>query len=444
MRFLLALVAGLSTLEILTTDAAPGLYSDAYDYCQAPTPSGKEYKPMPNAKLVHLQLLIRHGDRSPVYPNPNEHDVTWDCDQIRDHSHMYGSYKGVNFDSGNFEYDVVIPQTNALSENFWKGSCVNGQLTAKGMLQHLALGKSLRDVYINKLKYLPQKLKDPRSFYIRSSDVWRTKQSVQSLLTGLYPVKDRASSSSRWTIPIVFEPIEIETLLFSKARCPRYGEISNQMINTTYYQNYWKTVTPLKKQLDEILDTGSNPDRQNTMVGYVDSIRARSCHNKKLPCKGKKCVTEAMTKTLFKAIDVEYTYTHRDAKLADKVNGVLIGWVLKDIKERMQLALKEIKSAAKNGSKPAVQPFEVFSGHDDTMTGVLGLLHSKDMRWPPYASNLLFELWQRKDNSYHLRIIFNGKVLELKEKWCNLHSCPVEQFFKYIESKTLKRDECKL
>ncbi|KAK9767186.1 hypothetical protein K7432_003185 [Basidiobolus ranarum] len=422
MKAALILISVVASLHAVS--GAPGLYSDGYDYCQAPKPSKAGYKPMPNARLAHVQLVVRHGDRAPVYPLVIENDVSWDCDEVKEISRLTGNYKRTKYDSGDFEYKVMIPEKNALSQNFWNGTCLNGQLTSKGKLQHMELGNTLRQIYVEKMKYLPKKLKDPNMIYVRSSDVGRTRQSAQSVVTGLYPVKDRHIHGSG--IPIYFEPNEIETIKFNKGICPRFVQIAEAMIKTPYYQNYYKSAQPLKKQLDEILAPESLHWPDNTMVAYMDSMRTRLCHNKPLPCKNGKCVTKKMTDQLFRFIDQEYTYTHRDAKLADQGNAVILGWFFRDIQERM------VKASKNRHSSP---PLEIFSGHDDTVQGLLGLMRSKDMRWPPLASNILFELWEKKDRSYHVRVLFNGKVLKVQNEWCNMNSCPLNRFIKFFASK---------
>ncbi|ORY02207.1 phosphoglycerate mutase-like protein [Basidiobolus meristosporus CBS 931.73] len=380
------------------------LYDDGYNYCQASRPSKSTYKPLPHARLVHVQLVVRHGDRTPVWPLTYEHDVSWDCDEVQEYSRLNGPE--VEYDGSEFKYQVIIPKKDSLSSSFWKGSCINGQLTTKGKLQHISLGRALREIYVNKLKFLPKKLSDTRLLFIRSSDVTRTKQSAQSILNGLYP---KSKHDTHDPLVIHYEPGEIETMKFNKWICPRYTQLSNDMINTSYYQNYLEEAQELKSKLDRILTPQSLNWPNRTMVSYMDSMRCRQCHQKPLPCRGGECVTKRMTDDLFRLVDKEYAYTHRDAELADKANAVVVGWIMRNILSGIQLT-RHSEAKAK---------FEIFSGHDDTIFGLLGLLKAKDMRWPPFASNIIFELWRNHKN-YFVRVIYNGEVLEVKNSWCYL------------------------
>ncbi|KAJ1825578.1 hypothetical protein LPJ73_009228, partial [Coemansia sp. RSA 2703] len=58
-----------------------------------------------------------------------------------------------------------------------------------------------------------------------------------------------------------------------------------------------------------------------------------------------------------------------------------------------------------------------------------------NMLWPPYASNILLELWKKSDGSRVIRVIYNGQVLKLQKghEWCDLNACPVDTFLSYID-----------
>ena len=62
-----------------------------------------------------------------------------------------------------------------------------GQLTSVGMRQHYNLGKELRSIYIDKLKFLSPNY-SPQEFFVRSTFVNRTVVSAISQLSGLYPM----------------------------------------------------------------------------------------------------------------------------------------------------------------------------------------------------------------------------------------------------------------
>ena len=60
------------------------------------------------------------------------------------------------------------------------------------------------------------------------------------------------------------------------------------------------------------------------------------------------------------------------------------------------------------------EKLSIFSGHDTVIAPVLAALNVyKDELcvWPPYASRIVFELWERQgtDRRLYVRVIYNGK-----------------------------------
>ena len=62
-----------------------------------------------------------------------------------------------------------------------------GQLTSVGMRQHYNLGKELRSIYIDKLKFLSPNY-SAKELFVRSTFVNRTVVSAISQLSGFYPM----------------------------------------------------------------------------------------------------------------------------------------------------------------------------------------------------------------------------------------------------------------
>lgn len=64
---------------------------------------------------------------------------------------------------------VTIPAGSPFASRLmWKGSCAPGQLTPVGALQHRKLGAALRQIYVDKLNFLPETY-DPTTVHIRST-----------------------------------------------------------------------------------------------------------------------------------------------------------------------------------------------------------------------------------------------------------------------------------
>jgi hypothetical protein len=138
-----------------------------YDYCQANKPNFKNYSPLLNAKLKNVQIIFRHGDRSPTASLFNED--SWDmCPHTEKVQSIHRDYTYVR--------KIDIPSD---AKMMWKGKCNIGQLTLKGMQQSFDLGQQLRKLYILDAQFWKNNtIPDIENVRIATTDVWRTIQTV--------------------------------------------------------------------------------------------------------------------------------------------------------------------------------------------------------------------------------------------------------------------------
>jgi acid phosphatase len=52
----------------------------------------------------------------------------------------------------------------------------------------------------------------------------------------------------------------------------------------------------------------------------------------------------------------------------------------------------------------------IYSCHDSTLVGLLGLLDVYDFKWPPFGSYVIFETYENKEQQKFVRVSYNGKV----------------------------------
>lgn len=111
---------------------------------------------------------------APISALPLDLDLTWECSN----SSAY-TFTGPGLDNTEkspYHYAnvvahqvVTIPAGSPFaSKLMWKGSCAPGQLTPMGALQHRKLGAALRQIYVDKLNFLPETY-DPTTVHIRST-----------------------------------------------------------------------------------------------------------------------------------------------------------------------------------------------------------------------------------------------------------------------------------
>ncbi|KAI8054447.1 histidine phosphatase superfamily [Syncephalis plumigaleata] len=403
-----------------------------YNYCQADYPDHINYRPLPNARLVHVQMLIRHGDRSPVMTVFPDELADWQCQDVHEINQIIGDHPSEP-STGMVTQQVEIPKRKPYRSAIWSsGTCVVGQLTSKGVRQHLALGQQIKRIYTDRLAYLPSHLDEPtlkQRLYFRSTDIWRTKQSATALLTGIWPGERRSQRAK--ALPLHTYPDVIETMLGHRTatECPRLMEAYKEAYNATEYQAYLQRHEPLRHHLETVLDTTNLTLYQNSFIYYVDSLRARVCHDMPLPCRDNRCIDKTHVAELTQSVNEETKLALNALPQAKEINRLSIGYFLGELKDRLMEAIEATRQ------NRIYRKFELFSGHDDTVHAIKGMLDAHDMLWPPYASNMLFELWQATnrtatDEQFYLRIIYNGRVLTTS--WCDMNACPIQQYFDRI------------
>ncbi|KAI8324199.1 phosphoglycerate mutase-like protein [Martensiomyces pterosporus] len=348
------------------TDVSKYNFDDTgYNYCQAPFPSQDSYKAVPGAQLEFVQLVI------------------------------------------------------------WKGSCESGQLTDRGKAQHHYLGTQLRSIYVGKLGFLPSALTSTDSVYVRTTYVWRTKNTAESLLGGLWPNRGHDSTDA---ITLHTYPQSIETMSPNAAACPKVSVLSKEITTSDQFKQFLKEENGLMAKLNGNLGVSGSSWTKN-WGNQVDVLLSRLCHGMKLPCTNNtNCPTDADVAQTMRNGHYQYAFNYRDHPLAQNYTRLAIGSFLATLRDQMQNHI---------AGKTNKLKIAIYSGHDSTVAPILGVLKAsnRDMLWPPYASNIAFELWRKSDGGRVVRVIHNGQTLQLQSgaQWCDMESCPVAQFAKYLD-----------
>ncbi|KAJ1798941.1 hypothetical protein LPJ75_006756, partial [Coemansia sp. RSA 2598] len=263
-----------SVSSTYNTDISNYDFDDSsFNYCQADFPSNASYVPVANATLEFVQVVVRHGDRSPALVAPHQ-DVTWNCDKYSENVYLKSDTTSEVSSSALVNQKTEIPVWNGkygYSNQLWKGSCNVGELTDIGKAQHESLGAKLRSIYVEKLNFLPYWLSNVNQVYVRTTHYHRTKTSAESLLGGIWPFR---GISANMAIPMHTYPEEIETMEANSNACPAINKVWMDIIGSDSYQKFFKGQNALMTKLARILDA-SGPIWTMVWDGYFDTLFTR-------------------------------------------------------------------------------------------------------------------------------------------------------------------------
>ncbi|KAJ3009697.1 hypothetical protein HKX48_007791 [Thoreauomyces humboldtii] len=424
---------------------APDGSDPGYDLCEARIPNANAYESLPNGVLRVVQVITRHGDRTPTEHLPND-DGVWDCSGTEERVHIIHRSKPT------WEFRQVIETGAERGAKGWTGSgmpstnCLLGQLTAKGISQLSLLGTALRELYVDMLGFLPDSLgQGDTPVYARATDSWRTKQSAMALLSGLYPVD---TVPKDFVHDLIVYPLEADTLKARSALayCPRFRQLRQAMYQSPIYKEAIERIAPdLQRTVEELLGTKSKNDFNAKVVGWdalSGYVPPRVCNDKPLPCNANgQCLTQAQAIAAVAArqfdvgesfnvlihfylliVSWQYSWMYRDFSL--EYSHLYVGPLMGELADR----------ARSFGPK-----FQVYSAHDSTVAAILGFLGARDVLWPPLRANLVLEYWSTPAGEV-VRLMYNGRLAGqaggVQVPWCNMEDCPADRWFAYIDERT--------
>ncbi|KAI8097301.1 histidine phosphatase superfamily [Halteromyces radiatus] len=385
-----------------------------------------EYAPVPgDLELVYLQVVHRHGERTPVRSRLEKIiPSTWNlCDANRA---MFATILDFNKSQGRSNDGIPasfvplqrIVEKNGMSGNdqvtYPAGACYYGQLTNLGRKNMTSLGARLREIYIDKLHYLPDYF-DEKQVYIRSSDYPRTQESVQQMVAGgLYPDGKRSDDS---ILQIRIRDPRTENL-YSNPNCARLRELSKEF-RTKVAELHKDDFKNLTKKLEKYVDDVSLVSHPSAN-GILDTVVSAKVHGFDLPVE----FDDQVLLDLEKIVVHEWFYSHMES---NEVRRLGLGRLMADIRDRM------VRRANGTDHKVGEEEYKlsIYSGHDTTIAPILIILGGYDNRWPPFGSSIIFELFKKqgtttsdggmfgwfnkknKEEDHFVRVRFNNKILQL-------------------------------
>lgn len=366
-----------------------------------------------NLQLQLVQVLLRHGERSPVsarfqnaglsafWPycevarqmvSATRDDTEWTPLKWRRRLETFGPDDGAVIAAGpRGEIDSL---------------CNLGELTDKGRETTYDLGGRLRHLYVDQLGFMPSKIDDADMIYLRATPIPRALESLQQTFWGMYPRQHRGPAFPPVSI-VVRAPAD-ETLFPNESNCRRFAQLSRAFAQRT--SDRWNSTDEmeyLNKLLSKWMPEYSKRvavDSHPRLSGIMDTINSTLAHGPetRLP----KEFYDRKARDIIEKIGVEEWFS--GYKESQEYRSLGIGGLMGDVVTRMTGSVEQngndgsLEIGGKDGSVGMGRGGEkgiklALSGcHDTTLAAVLASLGTFDgQKWPPYTSHIALELFRK-------------------------------------------------
>lgn len=371
-------------------------------------------------KLQLVQILHRHGERSPVSPRFANAGLPafWPyCSAVRQmrNAVLDGSSSPPRFTTQEWKrrLETFGPNDEPIVATGPRGEvdaiCDMGMLTDKGRETTFDLGTRLRRLYVDQLGFLPATIADADGLYLRATPIPRALESLQETFLGLYPLRDRAPNFPPPTI-LIRSPGD-ETLFPNDSNCRRFARLSKAFADRTARRwNDTEEMAYLNKLWGKWMPEDSPRvavDGKPRLSGIMDTINATLAHGPetRLP----KEFYDKRGREIIEKIGVEEWYAGYKESREYRMLG--IGGLLGDVVSRMvgsaekstadgeyEIAGDLSTAAVRAGKGAAPIRFGLSGCHDTTLAGVLASLGAfEGDKWPPFTSHIAIEMFRKAD-----------------------------------------------
>ena len=356
-------------------------------YCNTAMNTGVIPALPPNATLLQVHVLHRHGSRTKDAASPTgiwmgESNVQYNCTSQR----LEGPDATVSPGGAVLFNKVYLPGRNDLH-----GNCMTGQLVSKGLEMCKASGRNLAKAYKD---FLPPTPGDGSNFYLRSDDVPRTLASGQALFAAMYPDTGKSATVPWHTMDI---NSDAETMVPNPNVCPALvGARSRALTRFEASKHYQRVSIPLATELSTAINRTILP---SGIAGLLDPLMSVQCST--VPSTGGDVPT-AFTSNLQDSMIEEAAYklysSCNDTDVAKFGAGPLLGEILVQMEHAQARSMAAPKLA-------------IWSGHDTgPMSPVIGALRVGGGEFPRFNELLAIELYDTS-NSAMVRVVHNGNVV---------------------------------
>lgn len=239
----------------------------------------------------------------------------------------------------------------------------------------------------------------------------RTRESVENLFEGLYPLSTRPANA---TLTMHVKPSQIETIVSPASACPKLANLTASYAASPAYASTLAPHGYIQNKLVSAYNTTGIAGFNTTQTLY-DTASCTYCHG--LGLRGNLTVDDIQVATI--AGTSVYHNLFRQNPNAEQVKRLAMGAWLQDI-------LTSFNDTS--------SPLEVYSAHDASLDMFLSIVADPDMPWPAFASNVLVELWQQSNGTSVVRMYYEGMVVPAHpELRCSLAACPLSTLRAFMQ-----------
>uniref|UniRef100_A0A914YZT6 Uncharacterized protein n=1 Tax=Panagrolaimus superbus TaxID=310955 RepID=A0A914YZT6_9BILA len=298
-------------------------------------------------------------------------------------------------------------------------------LTNVGMQQLHELGTFFRNRYTNDFVNACYNYKE---VFVRSTDAPRALTSAQAFLNGMFPPK---TNDEIWQPGLNWQPISVHSTT--------PGEPDPLLRPTDFdcpkYEKLWDDIKkPINKEIEKRYDhvlkllattTGIGNDLTVKKASKLIDITRELAHNLSQP----EWITRRWPEYNNNSTLDIITEIYRIRRIAlfdnKKLARLRGGYVLNDVMKRLL--------NASNG---------IFNEHDGTLLGLMYAIGIGDYQLIPYASALIFELYQGNNGLHYVQILYrkNGVLSTRDIPDCGT-KCEIRKFVSLFSSMTITSEK---
>lgn len=330
----------------------------------------------PTLRLINL--VYRHGDRSPV---------------------------------------VIYPTDKNKVDKWPQGL---GWLTKKGMLMHYNFGQWLRKRYEGFLNssYVHTEIE------VASSNEDRCLMSAYCNLAGLYPPhRDQAwnPNLTNWQpVPVHTRPKKEDNVINMGENCPRYDQLYQETMKTKEIAQEEMRNKDFYKFVGQM--SGMDHENISNIWQIADTLFCEKAHNLTVsPWANQQWKQENMT--VYEKLRFLDSWQFRLLYSGLEKSRLMGGPILGEFVQQM---------VAASQNKTNTKMF-MYSGHDTTVAALLSALNLfANGTSPPYAASVLVELHQNSAGKYYVNVLYKNttdRAYLLTVPGC-AEDCPLEDFQK--------------